>query len=203
MDEKWFKLQQKKAGVTAEDIAGRLGKARSNVSHIYSGKQKMSLDWAQAFADAFGCTLAEVLEKAGAAPAAVTQQLAPGFADSDAVPFVHRGAEDRATPTIAQAFGQRPGVDIWQVKTAAMAPMGYMPGDHMLVDTHAAERVKPGDVVVAQVYDNARGAAATLLRRFEPPVLVAASTAPEDRRVHVVDGTNVVIRGKVVASWRA
>lgn len=203
MDEKWFKLQQRKAGITAEDIASRLGRDRSVVSRIYTGRQRMNLEWAQAFAEAFGCTVAEVLERAGVVHAAVAQQLAPGFADGDAVPFVHRGAEDRATPTIAQAFGQRPGVDIWLVKTAALALMGYMPGDHMLVDTHAAERVRAGDIVVAQVYDNTRGGAATLLRRFEPPVLVAASTAPEDRRVHVVDGTNVVIRGKVIASWRA
>ena len=80
--------------------------------------------------------------------------------------------------------------------------MGYMPGDYMLVDTHASERARAGDVVVAQVYDNAKGSAVTVLRRFEPPVLVAASTDPEDRRVHIVDGVNVVIRGKVVGSWR-
>lgn len=202
MDDKWFKAQQRRVGVTADEIAKKLGRDRSLVSRIYVGRQRMTLEQAQAFAEVLQVPLADVLEHAGFAAPAVTQQLAPGFADSDAVPFVHRGAEDRAIPTIAEAFGQRPGVDIWLVKTAALALMGYMPGDHMLVDTHAAERVKPGDVVVAQAYDNARGAAATLLRRFEPPVLVAASTAPEDRRVHVVDGTNVVIRGKVIASWR-
>jgi len=203
MDEKWFKLQQKKAGVTAEDIAARLGKARSNVSHIYSGKQKMSLDWAQAFAEAFGCTVAEVLERAGAAPVAVTQQLTPGYAESDAIPFVHMGPEDRATPAIAQAFGQREGVDIWRARTSAMALAGYLPGDHLLVDTNAAERLKPGDIVIAEVYEHGRGVAATLLRRFEPPVLIAETTSQEQRRVHVVDGTNVVIKGKVIASWRA
>jgi hypothetical protein len=61
--------------------------------------------------------------------------------------------------------------------------------------------VRPGDVVIAQVYDRG-GSAKTVLRRFEPPVLVAASMDPEDWRVHVVDGNNVLIRGKVVASWR-
>lgn len=202
MDDKWFKLQQKKAGVTADDIAQRIGKDRSAVSKIYSGQRAMSLEWAQAFAEAFGVTVAEVLERAGAAPRQVTQQLAPGFSESDAVPFVHRGAEDRRDGGIAAALGARPGVDIWTIRTAALSLMGYMPGDQMLVDTLQAERVRAGDVVVAQVYDNSGRGAVTVLRRFEPPVLVAASMDPDERRVHVVDGTNVVIRGKVVASWR-
>jgi SOS-response transcriptional repressor LexA len=97
-------------------------------------------------------------------------------------------------------MGDRPGVDVWRVKSRAMALSGLLEGDFMLVDTHAAERVRAGDVVIAQIYT--RTGANTVLRRFEPPVLVAASADPADGRVHVVDGDNVVIRGKVVASWR-
>ena len=103
---------------------------------------------------------------------------------------------------MATAMGQRPGIDVWQVKSAALSLMGFMPGDYILVDTNSAERTKAGDAVVAQVHDNGKGTASIVLRRFEPPVLVAASTAAEDRRVHVVDGVNVVIKGKVIASWR-
>jgi transcriptional regulator with XRE-family HTH domain len=202
MDDKWFKRQQKIAGVTAEDIARRMGRSRSNVSHIYTGKQRMSLDWAKAFAEVLGVPLATVLEKAGVTDEPVARQLTPGFSDSDVAAWVARGAEDRTVPTIAQALGARNGVDIWQIRTPALSLMGYMPGDYMLVDTLAAERARAGDVVVAQIYDNAKGRAVTVLRRFEPPVLVAASPDPDDRRVHVVDGVNVVVRGKVVASWR-
>lgn len=203
MDDKWFKAQQKKAGVTADDIAARIGRDRSVVSKIYSGQRTMSLEWAQAFSEVLLVPLAEVLERAGAAKASVARQLVSGFAESDAAAWIPQGGDDRQVPTMATAMGQRPGVDVWQVKSPALALMGYMPGDYMLVDTHAAERARPGDVVIAQVYDNAKGAATTLLRRFEPPVLVAASMAAEDRRIHVVDGVNVVVRGKVVASWRA
>lgn len=203
MDDKWFKLQQKKAGVTAEDIAKRMGRDRSVVSHILNGRQRMTLEWAQAFADVLNVPLSEVLERAGTTTANVARQLQPGFSESDAAAWIQQGAEDRQVPTMAAALGQRPGVDVWQVRSSAMALMGYMPGDFMLVDTHAAERARAGDVVVAQVYDNTKGSAVTVLRRLEPPVLVAASTAPEDRRVHVVDGVNVVIRGRIVASWRA
>lgn len=202
MDDKWFKAQQKKAGVTAEDIARRMGRSRSNVSHILNGKQRMSLEWAKAFADTLGVPIAVILEKAGATDGSTARQLQPGFAEGDAAAWTPKGAEDRQVPMIATALGARAGVDVWQIRTAALALMGYMPGDYMLIDTHAAERSRAGDVVVAQVYDNKKGTAMTVLRRLEPPVLVAASMDPEDGRVHVVDGVNVVIRGKVIASWR-
>lgn len=202
MDDKWFKLQQKRAGVTADKIALALGRDRSVVSKIYAGRQRMSLDWAKAFAEVLQVPLDEVLKRAGVLDEPKGQTLRPGFSDSDAVPFTGLDEEHVKALTPADALGRRPGVDVWQVRTACLLMMGYMPGDFMLVDTLAADRARPGDVVVAQVYDNHKGTAHTLLRRLEPPVLVAASCDPEDRRVHVVDGVNVVVRGKVTASWR-
>lgn len=202
MDANWFKQQQKRAGVTAEDIARRAGKARSNISHIYSGNQKMSLEWAQAFADVLGVPLADVLEHAGVTDQRTARTIAPGFSEGDATAWIPKDVDRRITPTIADALGARAGVDIWCVSSPAMALQGLLPGDYMLVDTHAAERAKAGDTVIAQIYDNLKGRATTVLRRLEPPVLVAASTDPADNRVHVVDGVNVVIRGTVIASWR-
>lgn len=204
MDEKWFKARQKEVGVTAEDIARRMGRTRSNVSHIYSGAQKMSLEWAKAFSEALQVPLATVLEKAGSADAPTAQQIAPGFADSDAAPWIpQKTGNESAVRGVAQVLGaDKPGVYIWQVMGGAMALGGLLDGDLMLVDTHAGERARAGDVVVAQIYNNATASAVTVLRRFEPPVLVAASADPADGRVHVVDGTNVVIMGKVIASWR-
>lgn len=204
VDEKWFKQRQKIAGVTAEDIANRVGRARSNVSHIYSGKQKMSMDWAKAFSEVLGVPLATIIEKAGLTDKGTAQTFSPGFSESDAAAWIPEGGSGDAGKRIAAALGgDRPGIDIWQVKSPAMALQGYLPGDLMLVDTHAAERTKPGDTVIAQVYDNAQGTASTILRRYAPPVLVAASSDPDDQKVHVVDGSNVVVRGKVIASWRA
>lgn len=202
MDDKWFKQQQRRVGVTADEIAKRRGLSRVNVSHILTGRQRMSLEWAKAFAEVLQVPLATVLEKAGVADPATAQQLAPGFAESDAAAWVPGPglAEGKTVPSIAQALGARPGVDVWRVKSQAMALAGMLAGDWMLVDTHQSERVKAGDMVVAQVYN--RTGAVTVLRRFEPPVLVAASADPADGRVHVVDGINVVVRGKVIASWR-
>lgn len=204
MDDKWFKAQQKRVGVTADQIAAVLGRDRSVVSKILSGNQRMTLEWANAFAEVLQVPLATVLEKAGAAEPEVAQRLRPGFADSDAAPFVYGPGlglgESAQVRSLAQAFGEKPGVDVWRVNSSAMALGGLLPGDFMLVDTHQAERVRAGDVVVAQIYT--RSGATTVLRRFEPPVLVAASIDPAEGRVNVVDGSNVVVRGKVVASWR-
>ena len=201
MDDKWFKAQQKKVGVTADDIARRMGRTRANVSHILTGRQKMTLPWAQAFADVLQVPLATVLERSGSATTQIAQQISPGFSDSDVAAWVPALAEEATVKTIASALGaDRPGVDIWRVKSRAMALAGFLEGDYMLVDTHQSERARPGDVVIAQIYS--RTGASTVLRRFEPPVLLAASADPDDGRVHVVDGHNVVIRGKVVASWR-
>lgn len=205
MDEKWFKRRQKERGITAEDIAQKLGRARSNVSHILNGHQRMNLEWAKAFAEALDVPLATVLEKAGITEAPVVQQLTPGFAESDAMAWVPGPGigEGEQVRSIAQVLGATaPGIDVWRVKSQAMALAGMLTGDFFLLDTHKSERAKAGDMVVAQIYSNSTGTATTVLRRFEPPVLVAASTDPSEQRVHVVDGQNVVIKGKVVASWR-
>ena len=162
----------------------------------------MSLDWAKAFAEVLQVPLDVILEKAGVTDAPTAQNFAPGFAEADAAAWIPKAgtSENTTVKAIAAAFGERPGVDIWRVKSRAMALAGLMEGDFMLVDTHQAERAKPGDIVVAQVYS--RTGATTVLRRYEPPVLIAASIDPSENRVYVVDGENVVIRGRVIASWR-
>lgn len=204
MDDKWFKSRQKQVGVTAEDIAREMGRARSNVSHIYSGQQRMSLDWARAFAKVLDVPIEEVLQRAGVLEPDKAQRLAPGFAESDAAPFIGQGArKDREDHVTRAMGGGRPGIDLWVVKSDALVLAGYLPDDLILVDTHKSELCKAGDIVIAQIYNWQTGTAETLLRRFEPPVLVAASAAPDAQRVHVVDGQNVVIRGKVIASWRS
>lgn len=203
MDDKWFRARLKTVGKNAGDIAQAAGRSRSNVSHILNGHQRMSLEWAQVFAKVLESPVATILERAGVADKPLATELTAGFADSDAAPFVYGPgmAEGPAHRAIAAALGGRAGVDVWRVKSRAMALSGLLEGDFMLVDTHQAERVRSGDVVIAQIY-SPRGAT-TILRRFEPPVLVAASADPDEGRVHVVDGNNVVIRGKVISSWRS
>lgn len=175
------------------------------VSRIINGHQKLTLEQAQAFAKVLEVDVSEVITRAKLATAQVAQNFSAGFAESDVVKWQpgEKLAEAAQVKSVAALFGgDRPGVDVWRVKSRAMALDGLKEGDFMLVDTHQAERVKPGDVVVAQIY-NRGGDGATVLRRFEAPVLVSASLDPAEARAHVVDGVNVVIMGKVIASWRA
>ena len=207
MDASWFKALQKKAGLTSFDLGEAIGRDRTAISKIINGTQRMTLEQAKVFAHLLGVPISEMVEKAGLAGRETAQQLTPGFSDSDAASWVPgpetTSAQIEAVVSVAYALGgNRSGIDVWRVKGRAMALAGLLDGDFMLVDGNASERVRAGDVVIAQIYNNATGTATTVLRRFEPPVLVAASVAPEDGRVHVVDGVNVVVRGKVVASWR-
>jgi SOS-response transcriptional repressor LexA len=200
MDATWFKQQQRRLGITSFDLGKAIDRDRSVISKIINGYQKMTLDQARALAQALDVPFHEMVARAGLADPATAQQLAPGFSESDAAPWQGQGAEGDRTRRIAEIYGARPGVDVWQVKGRGMAFGGYLPGDFILVDTHAAERARRGDDVIAQVY---RGSGArTVFRRYEPPVLVPLSPDPEDLVVIVVDGDSVVIRGKVVASWR-
>lgn len=205
MDATWFKARQRAVGVTSFDLGRAISRDRTVISKILSGQQRMTLDQARIFAEMLQVPLPEMIERSGLADRGTAQQLAPGFRESDVVPFeigpkLGTGATVQA---IAELLGgNRPGVDVWQVKGEAMSLDGFLPGDFMVVDTTRAERAKAGDVVVAQVYTR-EGAAVTVLRRFEPPVLVAYTPDRSERRAYVVDNDNVAIRGLVVASWRA
>lgn len=203
MDDKWFKQQQKIAGVTADKIANRMGRSRSAVSHIYTGQRRMSLDWAKAFAETLNVSLDEVLKRAGVLNPEDAQTIAPGFAESDAVVFVGKASEENKARNVADLMGGgKPGIDVWVVKTNVMLLQGFLAGDSILVDTHQGETCRAGDIVIVQVY-NRNGGAATFLRRFEPPVLISCSPDPNDQKVYVVDGDHVAILGKVIAKWRA
>lgn len=204
MDATWFKAQQKAKGLTSFDLGEAIGRDRTAISRILSGKQRMTLEQAGLFAVAFGVPLAEVITRAGINVRPAYASAFSGLSEGDAAPFElgPRAGPGHTVQSIAESLGgNRPGVDVWRVKGQAMALAGLLLDDFILVDLNQSERVRAGDVVVAQIYQR-NGTANTILRRYEPPVLVAASADPADGRVHVIDGSNVVIRGKIIASWR-
>ena len=203
MDDKWFKQQQKKIGVTSHDIAKAMGRSRTNVSKILNGHQRMSMEWAKVFSEVLQVPLDEVLRRAGVLDEPQARRISQGFSEGDAAIWTGKKSEAERIDAIAAALGGgTPGIDVWQMNNDAMVLDGLLAGDYLLADSHQSEMCRAGDVVVAQNYDWKTGSATTLIRRFEPPVLVAASTKPDDKRVLVVDGNNVVIKGKVIASWR-
>lgn len=204
MDDKWFKAQQKRAGVTAEDIGQALGRDRSVVSRIYTQRQPMTAAQAKIFAQILQTPLSEVMERAGILEAEEADNVRAAISNGDVSQMQSSRDQNSQAMEIARNFGgHREGMHIWKVRTDAMSLGGYLPGDMILVDTTKSEIVRAGDIVIAQKFDVRAGDTVTLLRRFEPPVLVAASSDSDNLRVHVVDGENVVIKGKIVASWRS
>lgn len=127
-----------------------------------------------------------------------------GLSEGDVAAWKPKASRDEPSSRIADMgkllAGGRGGRDIWQVTSRAMILAGYAEGDFVLVDQHA--HPEAGSIVLAQVYDWELGSATTLLRRYDPPVLTAASTDPAEWRPYVVDGKNVRIMGVVTASWR-
>lgn len=204
MDKNWLKISLRKAGKTSADLAEAIRRDRAVVSRIMNGHQPASIDHAKAFADVLEQPVDVVLERLGLTDAKTAAVFTPGFSESDAAQYVHdtqRGSDKQQS--VAQALGaDRPGIDTWTIRSDAMNAMGMLAGDFILVDTRQADNCKPGDVVIAQVYDWQTGSAITVVRRYEPPVLVAATTNKDAFRVHVIDGQNTVVRGKVIANWR-
>ena len=199
-DDKWFKAQKRRLGITNAELGALRGRDHTVISKLAAGGQPMTMDWAKAFAEVFSLPLSEVIEKTGMVDGQTARDVGkPSFSEGDAVLWIPQSG-DRRQVNMAEAAGARPGVDVWRVRGSAMALAGLLDGDFILVDSQQAERVRPGDIVIAQVY-NPSGAT-TVLRCFEPPVLLSASADPAERKVHVVDGVNVLIRGKVTASWR-
>lgn len=203
MDKDWFKMRMRQSGATTETLATAINRDRAVVSRILNGKQELKPQQAEVFAEVLDVGLDEVLAAAGMFENKSKARRAVGFSEGDAAPFDITSSKHRKDAAIAKDLGcDKSGVDVWQVKGRAMALAGYIEGDRMLVDVNAADQCKAGDVVIAQVYDWETGSANTVLRRFSPPVLTSASTNPDDQKVHVVDGSNVALRGKIIASWR-
>jgi SOS-response transcriptional repressor LexA len=202
MDMAWFKQMQRRKGVTSFDLGQAIQRDRSVISRIVNGSQRMTLEQARVFSELLDVPLPEMIERGGLGEKQIAQEFAPGFSESDAAAWIPGAglSETAMIKSVASALGERPGVDVWRVKSRSMALAGLIEGDFMLVDTNQAERVKPGDIVLAQVYN--RGGTMTVLRRYAPPVLISASADQADVGVHVVDGVNVMVRGKVIASWR-
>lgn len=204
MDKQWFKDALRIANLTTADLAKRIGRDRAVISRIMNGHQAMTNAQAEIFAEMLNVPLDEVITHAGLFSEAATKKVAQGLSDNDIAPFIPRGGgRTDIELEVAKALGMKGNMDIWQVATPSLTLMGYCVGDFILVDNEATERAGPGDVVLVQVYDWQTGSANTLLRRYEPPVVVAASADPADQRVHVVDSKNVYIAGVVRASWRA
>lgn len=125
----------------------------------------------------------------------------PGEAAEAAVPEGFRDGED-AVPWDAGPAGapENPNRFRYVVRSRVLELSGLLPGDILTVDM--AEAPRPGDIVLAQLYDADGRGAKTRLRRYDPPFLLAhgMDTAAE-RPLSLYDGL-VRVAGVVIESHR-
>lgn len=122
-----------------------------------------------------------------------------GLTDIEAEPFDETDATAVVDVAVSAMKAGRNGLDPWVMRSRALEHEGYLPGDILMVDLNMQPR--SGDAVCAQVYDR-QGKAETIMRIYEHPFLIAASSDPAARRPLLVDDEKVLIRGVIVASFR-
>jgi len=140
----------------------------------------------------------KIVHKYGVAPPALYGEAGPGRPAGLAEPELERyeappGASDGP---LKDTEGE------WTIRNRALELVGYLPGDRVRADS--AIKARPRDVVVAQILDQARGTAETVLRLYDPPYLVTETADPACKRKPLpVDDQSVAIWGVVVRSTRA
>lgn len=127
-----------------------------------------------------------------------------GFAEPDATPY-DAGAGEAGGPTAAAVqalLAGHSGRVPWRLIGRSLETAGYLAGDIAIVDL--AVRARAGDPVCAQVYDWSRPERTiTVMRIFNPPVLVGATLDATAIQPLMVDDKHVAIKGVIVASLRA
>lgn len=88
-------------------------------------------------------------------------------------------------------------MQVWMVKSRALELVGYIPGDLMLTDRSTPLR---GQIVVAEV-PGRDGGRDIVIRRYEPPILVSATTDPS-LLSPILMNQDVVILGVMAHSVR-
>jgi phage repressor protein C with HTH and peptisase S24 domain len=77
--------------------------------------------------------------------------------------------------------GVSAGSFVIEVRDDSMNLAGYIPGDFVLSDLRM--ECQPGDIVIAQRYEGM--GAETIIRRYEPPFLLAHSLNPSHRQLEI------------------
>ena len=173
------------------------------VSRILNGRQPMPPRVAEIFAEALNVPLSEVLERADMFSETPPKKTLLGLDQDDASLWKPKASEPDSVIDVANAIANSAEAEVWVVHKPSMVLEGIMPGDFVLASPIIkGTNPKPGDTVIARVNDWKVGDARNVLRRYEPPVLVAASTDRDYSGVFIVDGNNVDVLYRIIASWR-
>jgi len=141
-------------------------------------------------------TLSKLETFSGISPFSVgdTVSTAGGLAE-DAVPFDAESLDPTVFAVIKVLVGSPADANSRAISSRALEGLGYLPGDIVIIDL----RRKPvrGDVVCAQVSASGRGEPETVMRIYQPPVLLPATFDPQQRPLWV-DDPRVKIEGVVL-----
>lgn len=119
------------------------------------------------------------------------------FSEEEASPYVLPEVSSNPIERALRAVASQTNtIDVWRLKTGALAGVGYPAGMAVVVDREMIPR--NGDAVCAQKYDFRRGTAETIFRVWRTPYLVSAYINEEPATPEVVDNENIVIMGVII-----
>jgi transcriptional regulator with XRE-family HTH domain len=120
--------------------------------------------------------------------------------EPEAEPYRH-GRKSNDTTVDEQVewlMRSHPELNAWVICSRSLEVVGFLPGDIVMVN--AGEAAEEGDIVLAETHDVT---SELIFRVFQKPYLMAAALDRVPRQPIVVDDRRAVIRGVVVASFRA
>lgn len=132
-------------------------------------------------------TVSRIAKKYGAPMPGAVQS--PGFAESEAARLDEAPPGETGLLNVNQSW--------WRIGTRALELVGVLPNDYALLDQTAQAR--PGDIVIAQIYDFERGSAETKIRYFDGIFLQTRTMERSlDERPIMVDGERAAIAGRII-----
>lgn len=185
----WLNNILTKHGITPRKLATRSGVSPATVYRALDegGDFVMSTTILAKIADQFG-----EAPPAGLVEAPAIARMPSGFGE-DLAPYEAPLPELDAETPINRGR--------WRITSDVLWLEGYRPGDILEFDMTVTPR--PGDIVVAQVYNMNAPGAQTVLRVYAPPYLVTRSLNTSiDQRPLLVDNERIMVRGTMTRMVR-
>lgn len=171
MDTMKLKSLLAQRGITQTELARLLGRDKSVITNLLQGRRQLKADEAGVIARMLGVSVAEILG---------LEEISGHVSEAPLIPFQHEPVQARRARQVVRREGQyfleesgfTSKAYALEVRDESMNLAGLLPGDIIISELDA--QYKPGQIVVAQHYQGA--GAVTVLRRYEPPFLLARST---------------------------
>lgn len=176
-------------GWSMRELASRANASASTINNLEKGNVRLNLEWIERLARIFGVEPTDIV--------AMGELKAAGFSE-DVQPF-----DLKPGRTDIPAVGENEF--IYQVRTRALDHIGIYPDDLLIVSIADGflERLKNGDVVIAQAYEGDKSLdAKTVLRQFLKPGLLVTNSSEDNPAPIVIGKQDASIKGVVTAVHR-